>query len=809
MIHLVLYFLSRFSVKIKVAFLIIFLISGVLFWNFSFLNDSYKQHEHTQKILFAFETAQNLNRILFSLQKERAYSIAVATHGHIQSDLQQVRLETDAKMIKFNSCRQNLQDLPNKKINAKIVLLTTEIAKMKAMRLDIDQGKIEGDEIIRYYTDSLIKHFIDLVALMTADIESNDFNAYFNLISAIEYTALQQSLIQVAVGREEVFDQLWYDLIITQDAKSQTYLDHFKTFANADVISAYYKLYSTPSFIHLNQMLEELKSQVGQKVTGIDITLWLHYHDIYMDNIKKVEALNSSVVKTKIDAVLQKDSEHFNRNIMLLVLPLIFVLLIAWFIFADIRQSLHTLLEFLKDKDEVKRRDQILLLQSKSELGTVYRTLFDFNKKIKEQIQVIEYTYETDQLTKIPNRNKLLKEMEAMQEAGHCFSVIYIDIHNFSHINDSFGQRIGDLYLQETAQILKEIAGSISSDAHLKTNVFRMGSDEFVLICSNAAYINLLIAKLKEVYIIEHDDIDMPLSFTFGIANSDTQHSQASLLSRAEIASRYAIRTHKRFAYYDEDALLEKRHKANLEWVKKIASAFSEGLFSVHFQPIAEAKSGKTVKYEVLIRMYDKEQALLISPAKFLGVLQNSGHEKDLTRLIIDQSFKSYEKCQIDLSINMTRDDLDNDMIDYLIAQAKKYKIPPASIVIELVESEELLKDNYISVIYEIRHAGFKIAIDDFGTGYSNFSYLTQIKPDYIKIDGSLIERVGKNLTERQVVEGIYNFAHNLGIEVIAEYVSDDEIYTIIKDIGIEYVQGYFIGNVMSCEEVIKLRESS
>ena len=808
MIHLILYFLSRFSVKIKVAFLILFLVSGVLFWNFSFLNDSYKQHVHTQKTLFAFETAQRLNTILFSLQKERAYSIAVATHGHIQSDLELVRLETDARMLKFNSCRHNLEELPSKKIKAKIVILTNEIAKMKTMRLDIDKGMIEGDEIVRYYTDSLIKHFIDLVALMTAHIESNDFNAYFNLISAIEYTALQQSLIQVAVGREEEFDQLWYDLIITQDAKSQTYLDHFKTFANADVINAYYKLYSTSSFIHLNQMLEELKSQVGNKVTGIDIALWLKYHDTYMENIKKVEVLNSSVVKTKIDEVLKEDSERFNRNIILLVLPLIFVLLIAWFIFADIRQSLHTLLEFLKDKDEVKRRDQVLLLQSKSELGTVYRTLFDFNKKIKEQIQVIEYTYETDQLTKIPNRNKLLKEMEVMQEAGHCFSVIYIDIHNFSHINDSFGQRIGDLYLQETAQILKEIAGSISSDAHLKTNVFRMGSDEFVLICSNAAYINLLIAKLKEVYIIEHDDIDMPLSFTFGIANSDTQHSQASLLSRAEIASRYAIRTHKRFAYYDEDALLEKRHKANLEWVKKIASAFAEGLFSVHFQPIAEAISGKTVKYEVLIRMYDKEQALLISPAKFLGVLQNSGHEKDLTRLIIDQSFKSYEKCQIDLSINMTRDDLDNDMIDYLIAQAKKYKIPPASIVIELVESEELLKENYISIIHEIRHAGFKIAIDDFGTGYSNFSYLTQIKPDYIKIDGSLIERVGKNLTERQVVEGIYNFAHNLGIEVIAEYVSDDEIYTIIKDIGIEYVQGYFIGNVMSCEEVIKLRES-
>lgn len=808
MIHFILYFLSRFSVKIKVAFLIVFLISGVLFWNYSYLKDSYEKHQSTEKTLFAFETAQKLNTILYSLQKERAYSIAVATHGHVFSKLQEIRLQTDARLLKFSNCRENLARIPSGKINAKIVLLTNAISNMKIMRSDIDKGNIEGDEIVRYYTDSLIKHFIDLVALMTAHIESNDFNAYFNLISAIEYTSLQQSLIQVAVGRAEEFDQLWYDLIITQDAKSQTYLDHFKTFADADVLSAYYKLYSTPSFIHLNQMLEELKEQVGKKVTGIDITLWLQYHDTYIDNIKKVEAFNSAIVKDRIEDVLREDAGRFNANIMMLVIPLIFVLFIAWFIFADIRQSLKTLLGFLKEKDDGSRKDQILLLQSKSELGTIYRTLFAFNKKIKDQIKIIEYTYETDQLTSLPNRNKLLKEMESMQEEGHVFSVVYIDIHNFSHINDSFGQRIGDCYLQETAQIIKEIAGSISSDESLTTNVYRMGSDEFVLICSNAAYINLLIMKLKEVYIIEHDGIDMPLSFTFGIANSDTQHSQASLLSRAEIASRYAIRMHKRFAYYDEDALLEKRHKANLEWVKKIASAFTEGLFSVHFQAIAETHSGKTIKYEVLIRMFDKEKELLISPAKFLGVLQNAGHEKDLTKLIIEQSFKSYASLQVDLSINMTRDDLDNDMIDYLIAKAARYNIPAQSIVIELVESEELLKDNYIIIIDEIKHAGFKIAIDDFGTGYSNFSYLTRIKPDYIKIDGSLIERISKNKEERQVVEGIYNFAHNLGIEVIAEYVSNEEIYTIIKEIGIEYVQGFHIGNVMSCDEVLKLRES-
>jgi len=808
MIRFILYFLIRFSVKIKVAFLIVFLISGVLFWNISYLQGTMSENEKTEKVLFSFETAQKVNTILFSLQKERTYSVAIAEHGQDVKRLEEIRKETDALLQKFSSCRKKLASIPSEKINAKIILLTNEISTLRSIRVAVDQGNIEGDEIVRYYTDSLIKHFIDLIALMTARIESNDFNAYFNLISAIEYTALQQALVQVAVGREEEFDQLWYDLISTQDAKSQTYLDRFKTFAKPSVIASYYKIYSSPSFIELNQMLEELKSQVGKKVSGIDITIWLAHYDTYMQNVKKVEKLNSDLVKAKIVSKIKEEKQAFKRSIGLLLLPLIIALVIAWFIFFDIKRSLHTLLEFLKDKEAPKRKDQVLLMQSDSELGTIYKTLFDFNKKINEQIDIIKTTYEIDQLTEIPNRIKLLDEMAKMQKIGHDFTVIYIDIHNFSHINDSFGQNVGDFYLKETAQILQEIAGSISSDKLLETSVFRMGSDEFVLICSHGEYINLLISKLKEVYIIEHDGIDMPLSFTFGIAHSDTEHSQATLLSRAEIASRFAIRAQKRFAYYDENALLEKRHKANLEWVKKIAAAFNDGHFAVHFQPIASVSTGKVVKYEVLIRMYDKAQELMISPVEFLGVLQNAGHEKDLTKLIIDQSFQSYEKCKIDLSINMTKDDLDEDMVDYLIAKADKHNIPPQSIVIELVESEELLKENYMLVIQEIKRGGFKVAIDDFGTGYSNFAYLTQIKPDYIKIDGSLVETIDKNEQDCQVVKGIYNFASNLGIEVIAEYVSSDSLYQIVKEIGIEYVQGYHIGQVMSCDEILQLQES-
>ncbi len=805
MIQFILYFLSRFSVKLKVAFLIIFLISGVLFWNISYLNDTIIKNAKTEKLLFAFDAAQKINTVVFSLQNERTLSIAFVQDAKDADALLRTRQESDGYLEMFGECRENLNAISSKKISAKLALLNREIAALAKIRLDIDANRIEGDEIVRYYTDALIKHFIDLIALMTTQIESNDFNAYFNLINAIEYAALQQSLVQVAVGREEAFDQIWYDLIIAQDAKSQAYLDRFKTFSKPEVVQAYQRLYSSASFIHLNEMLETLKVQVGEKVRGIDMDEWLKHYVRHMQEIKAVEVLNSNSVKSAIEKELIINNERFKKNILLLLLPLFFAITVAWFIFIDIKKSLHTLLSFLKEKS-LRGKDQLLLMQSKSELGMVYRTLFDFNTKIQEQIEIIQHTYEIDQLTHLPNRHKLLIEMQKMQDAGLEFMIIYIDIHNFSHINDSFGQSIGDVYLQETAQILNEISGSISSDPFLKTEVYRMGSDEFVLICSQSAYISLLIAKLKETYIIEHGGIEMPLSFTFGIAYSDTKHSESSQLSRAEIASRHAIRTHQRFSYYDESALFEKKHKENLEWVKKIAEAFKKGFFTVYFQPIARTSTAEIVKYEALIRMYDKERELMISPAEFLDVLQNSGHEKELTKLVISQSFKSYEKCQVDLAINMTRDDLDEDIIGYLIAKAKKYTITPASVVIELVESEELLKEKYITIIQQIKRAGFKIAIDDFGTGYSNFAYLMQIKPDYIKIDGSLIERMNTSAEERQVVEGIYNFANNLGIEVVAEFVSNSELFEIIKEIGIEYVQGYHIGHVISSDEILKLR---
>jgi EAL domain-containing protein (putative c-di-GMP-specific phosphodiesterase class I) len=180
------------------------------------------------------------------------------------------------------------------------------------------------------------------------------------------------------------------------------------------------------------------------------------------------------------------------------------------------------------------------------------------------------------------------------------------------------------------------------------------------------------------------------------------------------------------------------------------------------------------------------------------------GLEKQLTKVIIDQSFELMHRCNKDISINMTRDDLDEDMVRYLETSLYLHEVKASSVSIELVETEELLQDQYIKIIQAIKALGCKISIDDFGTGYSNFAYLTQIRPDYLKIDGSLIKDIDVNVENRKIVKGIVDLARSLDIMLIAEYVSTPAIYDIIKELGIDYAQGFYFGKAESCDVIIQ-----
>ncbi len=788
--------LSHYSLKNKIAALILFMFGGIIFWNLSYLHVNYNDIHENKDAQVKTKNIETLFKAVRALENERYLAINFIHHT--------TTLETYQESIKISD--GVIKEVQNSK-QIDIQHLQKRLKTLTELRDSVKKGNGDAIENIRFYTDALVKHAIDMIVMMAQNIDTKPILAFSNLLRALEYTALERDLTYISV-KENSLDVQKFEQLSVQNAKAQTYLDQFKLYSKKEELPRLFKFYSSSAFISINQIKESIINSLQDSNVLLDMDQWNSSMELYIFALNSELKLQYQATNEQLANQLIALENDFRIDIIFLIFPLLLSFMIAFLIYTDMRNALNTLTKFIRSKLKKESKEYELLIESRSELGNVFKSLVSFRKKIDEQIKIIKHNYEYDTLTGLPNRNKLLSTLDSFSPNDQ-FTLIYIDIVNFSHINDSFGQAAGDSYLKVSADVLSDIVDSVAITEEDKVfSVFRMGSDEFVILCSHERRLKQIIDKLCKTFFVQFDQIELPLSFIFGLSRSTEGATQSSILSQAEIASRYALKHKKYYEYYNKNASLERLHLENLEWVKRIANAFDNGDFMIHFQPIMSTSEAKVVKYEVLIRMIDQSSGRIISPVEFIEVLQNSGHEKELTKLIIDQSFKSYKMCGVDLSINMTKDDLDYDMLDYLKNSIIKYDIPAKNIAIELVESEELLKEEYIDIIHTIKQLGFKIAIDDFGTGYSNFSYLTVIKPDYIKIDGSLIKDLSTDSQSRKVVESIFDFAQALGIETIAEYVSDEKIYNIIKSIGIEYAQGYFIGGVESCEQIKQRQEN-
>jgi len=794
----ILHFLSRFSVKSKVAFIILFLITGLVFWNLSYIATNYERYEERVSITNDLEKAHAIESLVAVFESERRSALDLLYLSHDQEAFQKSIDTTQQRLHKLQSFM--LQCNYDKKRS----IVLKSLKKLEQIRSDVKAQKINGTEVVRFYTDSLIKHLVDIIGLMTQKHGTHGFVAYFNILNAIEYSALESDLTLAVMGEKSLNQQL-YEVILLQSGKAQSAFDDFKRVAKSNQIQALYNSYKNRDFVTLNIEKENFRDALFvQGEAEFSLKNFNHASLVFIQNLHLVIQDVYQTLSQQID----KDRLHYlnqvYKDLAMLFIPLFVTAFISFFIFADINLSLRTLLEFLSETNQNHNREErMILLKSPSELGQVYRKLFTFNNKINEQIEIIRESYETDALTNLPNRVKLFSVLQEALDNKMRFTLLYIDIQNFSMINDSFGQRVGDLYLQKSAETLKMMVENSIAPSDHAVKVYRVGGDEFVIVCADKVRILEVITKLTDTHLVEHHDVEMPLNFTFGIAYSDEHSTPSSLITHAELALKDAQNYQKHYQIFEGDNSYKEHYRRNFEWVKRIKEAFNNKLFEAYFQPIVSVDDPSFKKYEVLIRLLNDDKSSVAAPIEFLSILQKMGLEKKLTKLIIDQSFTALQHCQSELSINMTREDLDDDMLHYFKDALKRYDVSSSLITIELIETEELMHDQYIRIIKAFKEMGCQIAIDDFGTGYSNFSYLSQIEPDFIKIDGSLIKDIDTNTQNRNIVKGIIDLAHSLEIKLIAEYVSSEEIYVIIQELGIEYAQGYYIGKAQSCEMIL------
>ena len=476
-------------------------------------------------------------------------------------------------------------------------------------------------------------------------------------------------------------------------------------------------------------------------------------------------------------------------------------------------QSVFSICHLGEDKEqcenmlETARKKQVWKgnLQNQRKSGGVYYVsatvvpIFDENENIIELISIqqdITHVVEqqekilkqtTDVITGLYNRIKLEEDIVSVKNPK--IAILCLD--NYNIIKSYYGWESGK-------QILKEVAEIILSLKNIKdASIYKLAGSEFAILSGGTLDMDLFHGICRTVlekinnYSIQLESSSVHIRASAGLS-SDKEH----LLSYAGLALQHAQATRHLTVIYEETENLVQQFENNLKWTKKLSNALMDERIVVFVQPIFSSKNLEVEKYECLVRMIDDDGKTVISPFKFLEIAKESKQYHQITRRVIDITFEHFSKLpDVEFSINFTLDDmLHRPTIDLLKSKLMSSGLA-SRFVLEIVESEGIDSFSEIPLIFsELKSIGCKIAIDDFGTGYSNFAYLLRLNVDYIKIDGSLIKNIDTDINSKIITSTILEFAEQMDLLTVAEFVHKEEILEYVTKLGIDYVQGFYLG---------------
>ena len=514
------------------------------------------------------------------------------------------------------------------------------------------------------------------------------------------------------------------------------------------------------------------------------------FHKSANETKKKVEKLakkGGAKIKNKILYVSRLIKEEIKNQInhmsLITLLLVVFVIYIAILLANYLTKQLTYILEGIK---KIKNQEfgYKIEVKSEDELGKLATAFNEMSKSIKDLNQNLHKKIYTDELTGLANRTSFIKDTSKKQNY-----IIYLcDIDFFKNINDYYGTEAGNFVLKSFAKVLSSFADKNSM------RVYRLGSDEFVLLEVKEFDINEVKSKIEALHKLiartkykkDALNIDISISITCGIA-----YGYENLLEKADLALNEACSNKKDYLVFDHKNNKIIQQKDYIYWRKKIHYAIKNDEFVPFFQPIIDIRNKEIKKYESLIRMLDNGN--IISPNLFLNVAKEAKLYPKLTRIMIKKTFKIFDTLDAKFSINISEIDIKDDtLVSYIITMLKKYNVK-GKLILEILESEEIADfETVLEFIDKLRPYGVMFAIDDFGSGYSNFVYLSKFKPDFIKIDGSLIKNIDKDKDVYEIVKAIIRFAHILGSTIVAEYVQNEKTVEILRSMDVYMMQGYF-----------------
>ena len=435
----------------------------------------------------------------------------------------------------------------------------------------------------------------------------------------------------------------------------------------------------------------------------------------------------------------------------------------------------------------------IPILDSSGEISEYISIMFDITPLYRQKEKLQSQLYK-DELTSLPNRLKLIEDISCMEKT----KLVVINIDGFKEINTIYGESIGDLTLQKMS---KEIKNALNTK-HLQ--LYKLSADEFAILAGK----NISIDYFKEdVTMLSHylshlklecGEHEVSVRLTLGAAISELHQSKRPLISMADMALKEAKRRMKPYLFYKDMAHADEDIDKNYKMIQSIEHAIKNDKVACSYQAIVNAKTGQIEKYETLMRLED-EAGNIISPQDFVGIAKRARYYPQLTQKVVQEALLTFMKRSQSVSINLSIDDLMDDNTYSFIIDALRNCGCADRVVFELLETEEIeLNERVFEFTSTVKKLGAQIAIDDFGSGYSNYAYLMKLGVDILKIDASLIKEVDVSSSSRLIVRSIIDIAHALGMKTVAEHVHKEEIKEIMSEMGVDYLQGYYLHEPVS-----------
>lgn len=433
-------------------------------------------------------------------------------------------------------------------------------------------------------------------------------------------------------------------------------------------------------------------------------------------------------------------------------------------------------------------------------------------RKMQAQNREINFMATHDVLTSLINRKQfqdiIEREITISSPPDRKFAVLYVDLDQFTTINDELGHNVGDFVLVEVAKRLNAIVCK-------EDIVARLGSDEFALLITEFSDRDYL-SQLAETILaslsmpMKYVDKEIRINLSIGISLfPDFSTNFEGLMYCSNLAMSFAKKLGKNiYQFYTEELSKEMKRKQHLE--KAVQESVAQMGFDIVFHPQFDIQTNKMVGIEALLRLNHKEYGN-ISPELFIPMAEELGLIQSLGKWVLQESCKQYmdllQHSSLKLAINISPRQLDDDtLISFIKKQINSNVLSPQDLELEITEMALLnTNQNIINQLNQLREMGIKIALDDFGTGYSSLAYLNTLPADVLKIDKSFITNLNSSREANIIVKSILNLAENFGMETIAEGVETKSQLEFLKSNRCSQVQGFYFAKPMHIKNISNL----